>query len=223
MRIRLKSVIAVLAIMIGGLVVAGILTIILRKSGYVDAKGFIPLFNMDREANVPAWYSSTAILLCSLLLGIIAVHKRQAMDAFSRHWLGLCLIFLYMSADETAAFHERIAELGQVIIDHPGALKYAGLLPGLVLFLVVGLAYLSFLRSLAPRTRNLFILAGVLFMTAVIVVEALSYGLLGSSRNVYMGTVIVEETMEMLGIAVFAYALMDYLRGQVPAMTLEFE
>lgn len=223
MRIRLRSVVALLAIVIGGLIVAGVLTIILRRAGYVDAKGFIPLFNMDREANVPAWYSSAAILLCSLLLGVIAVHKRQAMDAFSRHWLGLCLIFVYMSVDEVAGLHERISVLGRLVIDHPSALKYAGLLPGTILLLVVGISYLSFLRSLAPRTRRLFILAGVLFIVAVTVVEAMSYGILGPSRTVGMSIVIVEETMEMLGIAIFAYALLDYLRVQLPAVTLEFE
>jgi hypothetical protein len=85
------------------------------------------------------------------------------------------------------------------------------------------LSYLSFPGSLAPRTRSLFVLAGGLFIIAVIVVKAMSYGILGPSRTVGKSILVIEETMEMLSSAIVAYALTDYVRVQLPAATLEFE
>lgn len=60
---------------------------------------------------------------------------------------------------DEAGLHERMV-LGRLVIDHPGALKYLGLLPGTILLLVVGVSCVSLLHGLAPRTRGLFILAG---------------------------------------------------------------
>jgi hypothetical protein len=38
-----------------------------------------------------------------------------------------------------------------------------------------------------------------------------------------MGIVVIEETMEMVAIAVFALAILDYLRTHVREITLRFE
>lgn len=81
----------------------------------------------------------------------------------------------------------------------------------------------AFRRHLPARTRFLFIIAGTTFVSAVQFVEALSYGILGDSRIVRLGIVVVEETMEMVGIAIFAIALLDYLRTHVREITLRFD
>jgi hypothetical protein len=178
---------------------------------------------MNIEGNVPAWYSSMAMMLCAALLGVAAVHKLSVKDRFARHWAGLCLVFVYMSADEAAAFHEKLGALAGVLVSEGGAVAYAGLLPGSLLVLAVGLSFLGFLRHLPARTRWLFVIAGCAFVSAVLFVEALSYGILGDSRIVRMGIVVIEETMEMVAIAVFALAILDYLRTHVREITLRFE
>ena len=70
--------------------------------------GFVQMFDLDREANIPTWYSSSALLVASGLLAIIAKVQASLGAPFVRHWAALSLIFLFMSIDESAAFHDKV-------------------------------------------------------------------------------------------------------------------
>src|SRR5215510_12996437 len=54
-------------------------------------------FNVDYEQSIPTWFSSAILLGSAGLLGIIAMAKRSSQDRYARHWLGLAIIFLYLS------------------------------------------------------------------------------------------------------------------------------
>lgn len=47
--------------------------------------GLTRLFDLDTEANVPTWYSASALLICGLTLGLIAAAKRQVDDPYTRY------------------------------------------------------------------------------------------------------------------------------------------
>ena len=53
--------------------------------------------NVGSEHSLPTWYSSIALLFCSLLLGIIGHYKRKVRDTFHRYWTILAIIFLVLS------------------------------------------------------------------------------------------------------------------------------
>jgi len=76
--------------------------------GHSTHLGFVNLFNLNNEMNVPAWHSSSTLLLCSILLGLIANHKMREGDGYSLHWVGLALIFVFLSLDEAISVHERL-------------------------------------------------------------------------------------------------------------------
>ena len=67
-------------------------------------------FNLNKEANLPSWYSS-ALMLCSALAAL-GVYFSQRDKGFWRRgfWLAFSLMFIFNSADETAQFHETIAK-----------------------------------------------------------------------------------------------------------------
>src|SRR5215213_2138609 len=90
----------------------------------------IPLrFNVGEEANVPTWYSSVTLLVCSLLLAVIAAVKKAQGDRYALHWIFLSVIFLVMSVDEVAMIHESLGETVATVLGlvgySPSGLLYA--------------------------------------------------------------------------------------------------
>ncbi len=72
---------------------------------YYKKSPLFSLFNFDSEMNIPTFYSSLALLLASMLLVVIVLnHKKQGTPYF--RWLGLAIIFLFLSIDETSCIHE---------------------------------------------------------------------------------------------------------------------
>ncbi len=188
-------------------------------------ESFVRLFYLDAEANVPTWYSASALLLCSALLTTIACAKRAQQDPFVRHWAGMAILFLGMSIDEEAILHEMAIRPLHSALHTGGLLYYAWVVPGAAFVLLFALAYLRFLWRLPPRTRVLFCVAGAVYVGGAIGVESLS-GLRaarhGEGDAVYVMIATVEELMEMTGVIVFIYALLDYMGRHLGEVTLCF-
>ena len=69
--------------------------------------GLAPLFDLDEEWNIPTMISALMLLLCgALLFAIGRMHASQQTAALP--WIGLGLIFVFLSLDEVIGFHERI-------------------------------------------------------------------------------------------------------------------
>jgi hypothetical protein len=74
--------------------------------GHDHLMGLSALFDMNRENNVPTWYSGTVMLSTAAALAVIGFARVQARDPFRRHWVLLALLFLYLSFDELTHIHE---------------------------------------------------------------------------------------------------------------------
>jgi hypothetical protein len=172
---------------------------------------------LDGECNIPSWFSSALLLVCALLLGVIAAAQRQQRDSHGGRWLVLALIFGFLSLDETAQLHElSIAPLRDTF--HTGGyLQYPWIIPAGICVAVFVLSYLSFLAKLPRNTRWLFVLAGAIYVGGALGVEALSgkqASLHGEHNLAYHAITTVEELLEMAGVVVFIYALLDYIGRQ---------
>jgi hypothetical protein len=182
-------------------------------------ESFIRLFNLDGEANISAWYSSSALLLCSFLLGIIALAKKMNHGRYVFHWGFLSVVFLYLSVDEAAMLHEMTLKPLQSLLHLGGFLYYAWIIPAGVAVLILGLTYVRFLAHLAPKTRWLFVIAGLIYVGAAIGVESINgryvelYNQGIASDGMITIIVTVEEFLEMVGVVVFVYALLDYMQS----------
>jgi hypothetical protein len=209
------------------LLVSAVAQYIALSLDITNSRTFGLLF-VGEDESVPAWYSSIMLLFCSFLLAVIAYAKKEAGDRYSLHWSILSAIFLFLSVDEGIRIHEKMATLGWLILEGAGLSEgfviRAWVVPGAILVLIVALAYLRFLVALPPKTRNLFLLAGLLFVGGAIGMEMLSdfyVNLLGGVGNMSRGQIAVriaipyaEESLEMLGVIVFIYALMLHLSDQ---------
>lgn len=175
---------------------------------------FVRLFSLDGEANIPAWYSSSLLLLASMLLGIIGLAKKRLDDRYALHWGALSLIFLFLSLDEAAIIHEMSIKPLRILFHTGGLLYYAWVVPGAAAVFIVGLAYLRFLAALPARTRLLFLVAGTLFLGGSLGMESLSgqhAESYGKGNLGYHLIITIEESLEMSGVIAFLHALLCYV------------
>jgi hypothetical protein len=90
-----------------------------------------------------------------------------------------------------------------------------------VLALLLG--SLRFLMHLPATTRRLFLLAGAIYVGGALGMELVEAAF--NARGVSSGFipllgVAIEETMEMLGVTMFIYALLTYIRTHLPGFVL---
>jgi len=184
----------------------------------------IDVLSVNIEESIPTWYSSLALFLAASLLGWIALIKLIHREPFRVYWLGLALIFVYLSADEGAALHETASAPLQSAFNTSGFFEFGWLLLGIPLVIVFGLAYFRFWLRLPEPTRRLFALAGVLYVGGAVVIESISanlYSTDGGASFRYLAVATVEESCEMLGVIVLIYALLDYLTRRDARIALQ--
>ena len=178
------------------------------------------LANINREANIPTWFSASILLVLALLLFLTTLHRRSNGQPWLG-WAGLTAIFTYISMDETGTIHEKLTPILQEQLELTGFFFFGWVVVGIAAVLAAGLIYLPFLKRLPARTRNLFILAGALYVGGALVVESISANLWylsdGTSlRFSAVGT--LEEWMEMLGVITMIYAQLEYIRTEIGAV-----
>jgi hypothetical protein len=185
-----------------------------------DDNMLLQQFDLKREGNVAVWYSSAILLLCGIAATAIAI--REA--AGTRRWVPalwtlVALIFVFISADESAQLHEKAARIftqryGSVRGLTDGAAgDFAWLLlflPMIVIFIAsVAILAWSHLRDHA-RVRRL-LLAGALCWIGVVVAEFVQAQLSrrGLERSIQGA---IEEGLEVVGAMLFLFAFLEYLR-----------
>jgi hypothetical protein len=206
------------------------------------------IFDVGEERSIPTWFESIQFLLCSILLAVIAVAKKQRSDRYSLHWSVLSVILLLLSLDEVASIHEAIGQQSERLLHNitgftpSGAIKFFWVVPGAIFAFIVLLAYLKFLANLPLSTRRLFLFAGALFVLGALGLEMLSAQVSSSSEGIanffgmelglsrHSGSALpkimiglqtcVEEMFEMLGLTAFVYALLAYIRSYVEDITV---
>ena len=155
----------------------------------------------------------------------IATATRRSGGRFVRHWVFLALTFAYLSLDESAYLHEILIEPLRNRLGTGGLLYFAWVIPGAAAVLIFGLAYLRFLWNLNRRSRFLFVAAGLVFVGGALGFELIGGALaesFGFESIRYTVIMTIEETLEMCGLILFVFALVDYLRRELGFTRLEF-
>jgi len=186
---------------------------ILAPDQFMGDQFFTRLFCLDQESNIPTWFASSTLLLCSLLLGAIATRAGQAGESFRHHWAVLSVIFLYLSIDEAATLHEALIFLTRSALRAGGFLYHTWVIPGAVLILLFLLVYWKFILSLPSSTRGLFLLAGAIYVGGGLGAEFFAgwyFDFYGTDLT-YAIIRTLEEVLEMVGIVIFVYALVSYM------------
>jgi len=218
-RTTVHRIIQCLAVAVGLITVAGVLAVVLDQAQITDPiaaearESFVRLFRLNREANVPTWFSSSLLLLSALLLGTIAMQQRSVDARFWRHWAFLALAFVFLSMDETAQIHEMLARPTRYLTGVGGFLYFAWIVPVGASLIVFVAAYARFLGGLPGTTRRLFLLSGSLYVAGALGMESIGsliFTRVGGDCTAYELATLVEEFLEMAGIVIFLKALMEF-------------
>jgi hypothetical protein len=187
--------------------------------------GFSRLFDLNEEANVPSFYSATILLISAVLLWVTGWTRQPSQRSLARGWYGLSAIFVFLAFDEAGQIHEMCWRPLHAASHSTGALYFAWVIPYGIFVVVVGLAYLRFLAALTPRTRWLVIASGVIYVSGALgleMVEGIWFESHGLQNLTYALMTTLEETMEMVGISLFIYTLVDQLAREGKAVELRF-
>ena len=112
--------------------------------------------------------------------------------------------------------HEEVAKIlrPSVSNDVSGLLYWAWVIPYGIFAIAAAIYFFRFVVSLPSKTRNLFILAGGLYLFGALILELaeghfyIKYGL----NHIYNRILyFVEELCEMGGITILIYALLSYM------------
>jgi hypothetical protein len=175
----------------------------------------INFFDVNKEANIPNWFSSSILLLCSILLGVITSNARRAGDRYSLYWGILSIVLVLMSVDEAAAsLHNKLGGPLQSVLDTGGLFYYNWVILGGGVVVIFGLVYMRFVLDLPVTIRRLFVAAGALYVAGSLGLEMITglvSDLRGDENLPYIALLTVEELLEMSGATIFLHALIRYI------------
>lgn len=175
--------------------------------------GFVKLFHMDRESNIPTFFSSTILLFSALLLSLVFFVKKKNHDLDRNYWLLLSIVFLGLAIDETISFHEKLIWPVRQLVGINEWYYYAWIIPAGIFLIVLGLGLYKFVLRLPADTRLQFIIAGLLYVGGALGVEIIGryYHFFNGQNNIYYNLIAtVEEALEMIGIILFIRAILRY-------------
>jgi hypothetical protein len=173
--------------------------------------GLVPLFNFDAEFNAPALFSAAALGFAGALAWLTGrLHLEQ--DRLSgRAWQALGVLLGFLALDEALSLHEKIGI--QLDVIHMAGQNYSWLAPYVALAIIVAGTFIPFLVRLPPPTRNGLVAAGCIFVGGAAGMEFVggqTASQFGQASVAYRLTILVEETAEMLGIALFIRTVVDH-------------
>ncbi len=173
----------------------------------------VPLFDLDKERNIPSLFSSMLILFCACFFYLITLARAHSLKTYG-YWLGLALIFSFLALDELVSLHERIIRPLRGALHTSGVLYFAWLIPYGIAVLAIGGIYLRFLFRLPATMRWMMIAAATIYLSGAMGMELIGghyYEQLGEHRNLpYELMTACEESLEMFGMIILAYGLMRH-------------
>lgn len=187
-----------------------------RESHMLDALGM--RLHLNGEGNFPAFYSALQLLACALVLASIARVSWRTNSRWRFHWALLSLGFLYLAFDEAAQLHELLSIIGRAAATGPtNHAVWVG--PAMVAVVPIGLAFVPFVLALSSKTALLMVVSGMLFLSGAVGLEVIQAENEDVEGLAYHCLVVVEETLEMLGIALFLFTVLRVLATQVTAIS----
>ena len=209
----------VVGLLLVGHAVAVFVDEVIGHGRFPGSEPLVRLLNMDDEQTIPAWWSASMLLGCAAAAGIIAsVQRRRMTTGDWRYWAGLAIALAFLSLDESSAVHEDLSRPVTRALDlHTSDWQFwSWTLPYLLLATLFCAVYWRFVKRLPSPIRRLLSAGGGTFVLGAAGVELAGARLWELDRPVsYMAVVALEETLEMVGIVIVAYALLTYLAREI--------
>jgi len=187
--------------------------------------GIGPRFDLNREHNIPSFFSAILLLVSGTFFGIIALVKNQQTDPFKVHWAFLSFIYFFLAIDEATTIHEMFSDPLRALLKTGGIFYYAWLIVALPLILVFIISYWRFLTHLPQKNRNQILSAWAVFIIGAILFEMLGgwyEGRFGDTSLIYTLINTIEESLEMAGAILLIHAILAYISTHIKTIRLVF-
>ncbi|MCZ2815382.1 hypothetical protein [Modestobacter sp. VKM Ac-2984] len=181
--------------------------------------GTLDLLSVNREGNLPTWFSSALLLAAAASAAATGVWAHRTRDRWRWHWSILAVAFCYLSVDELLRLHEKANHQVAGVVEPSGVFTFGWWLLAAPLVVVFAAAYVRFLRGLPAPIGHLIVLGGALYVGGAIGMEMVGSWLADDRGTTvsapYVLATTAEEVLEMLGVVVFLYAVTSYAHSRV--------
>jgi hypothetical protein len=171
------------------------------------------VFMLTGEHNVPTLFSSFVLFFSAILL--LCIYRTTPVSTHRKYWLSLGMVFMFLSLDESLRIHEGLSRLIRANYEVEGSIRYGTWsLPYLILTAFLGVFFIRFLFQLPQVTKILFILSGSIYVLGAggfELIEGFLFFRTGEESLLYRLVHWSQEILEMAGIVLFIYGLLDYL------------
>lgn len=199
---------------------------------WLESKGigsfhFNSLFYVNEESNIPTYFSGLNLLFASIITFILGLRSGIPIKPAPVFWRLLSLLFLFLSFDEVAMFHERIYRVTVLFTEYFNTplvwyVPYSFFAVVIIIILWKNFMHLDF------YTKVYMGASAVIFLTGAIGLEHISnncdsifetkctqFGLFGLSS--------LEETFEMISICLFNYAALKLFTGNFDYISVQIK
>ncbi|MCA1942971.1 MAG: hypothetical protein LDL15_05135 [Yonghaparkia sp.] len=179
------------------------------------------ILDIGGEAAAATWFTIAMLLAVVAVAVLIAVVERRAASPVWRWWAGVAVVFTAASIDEQLQVHEMLVlPMRSLLGITSGPFWLAWVVPALILVVVLALLFAHFVVGLPARTRAGLIIGIGVWLTGAIGVEMIDAATFPwreslnpvPSHLISATITAVEESMEMLGIALVLHTLLVHVR-----------
>ncbi len=163
---------------------------------------YVRLFDLNKEANIPTWYSSLILFISSCLLFFISYYKGNK-DSNQKYWKVLAIIFLYLSVDESSSIHETLNNPVRSLLHLSGIFYWSWIVPAAFVLVIL---FFYFFRFLLSATIFVIGAMGLEMIGGLLYSNQMDNSLASKTENFF------EEVMEMVGVLIFIYSLLKYIK-----------
>ncbi len=188
-------------------------------------QGVRDTFDLDHERNVPSKFSALQLALASAMLVILFWKSRGSSSRDRGCWLALAAVFTYLTIDEYFSIHERLTPPVISWLGSTNVPVRAWVVPYSLLIAAFCAYFLRFWWRLPRDARWQMAVAASVYVGGGIGLELVGSWLsevVGETSPLYLLEVVVEESMEMIGVALFIRTLATLIQVRVGSIEFQF-
>lgn len=176
-------------------------------------------FGLDEELSFPTWVNSMLALIAGCFAWVVGKHKVNKRKKTT--WYVVALVGVLISIDEVASFHELLLQALHILAkfgDRQDFLDNAWLilLPLILIGVIYGVYELH--KNLPRHTSKRLVIALFVYLLGALVVEFLSIPFDKSLLVYNLGMVVLEETLEMIGVWLALRAVLLHINEHEPEL-----
>ena len=190
--------------------------------GHGAVFGLIPLFDFDREHNIPTLFS-TSLFLINATLFFVVWKLRNKEDKNQWIWLLLSGLFCFFAIDELSEIHERLIIPVRTTLNTSGFLYFAWVIPYSIAGLLLTIFLIPFFMRIEKKIRKWFAVSALTYIVGAIGVEMIGAYYLSSKGEfdiLYGFITTLEESMEISGLIMFIFTLLSLIQKKYQGLMI---